>query len=120
MKELVEAVKAAPRGPAEKEGYVANAFHEGLIPQDYFLDQVRDHAKRLGLAGKMASCRDKDAVKLKFCRSFFGSAMPHDVVGGFAMSNHVLKNTGFFLPSRLKSSGYTVIPRHSPRPPSSG
>ena len=58
MKELVEAVNAAPRGPAVKEGCIANTFHEGLIPQDYFLDQVRDHAKRLGLAGKMVSCRD--------------------------------------------------------------
>jgi hypothetical protein len=115
------AVVEAPKGPAVKEGYIASTFHEGPIPQDYLLlDQVRDHAKGLRLAGKMASCRDKDTVKLKFCRSFFGSAMPHDVVGGFAMSNHVLKNTGFFLPSRLKSSGYTVIPRHSPRPPSSG
>jgi hypothetical protein len=46
MKELVEAVKAAPRGPVVKEGYIANTYHEGPIPQDYFLDQVRDHAKR--------------------------------------------------------------------------
>ena len=102
MKELVEAVKAAPRGPAEKEGYIANAFHEGLVPQDYFLDQVRDHAKRLGLAGKMASCRDKDAVKLKFFRSFFGTAMPHDLCGEFPMSEHVLKNVG--VESREKMS----------------
>jgi hypothetical protein len=34
MKDLAEALKAAPRGPAVKAGYIANAFHEALIPQD--------------------------------------------------------------------------------------
>jgi hypothetical protein len=94
MKELVEVVKVTPKGPAVKEGYIANTFHEGLSPQDYFLDPDRDHAKRRGLAGKRASCRDTDKGKLKFWRSFFGSAMPHDIVGEFVMSNHVLKQMG--------------------------
>jgi hypothetical protein len=51
----------------------------------------------------MTSCRDKDAVKLKFCRSFFGSAMPHDLFGEVPMSDRVLKNVG--VESREKMSG---------------
>jgi hypothetical protein len=85
-----------------KDKYVANTFHEGLIPQDHFLDTVRDHAKRVGLAGKMASCRDKEKAKLKFLRSYFGSAMPHDSTGGFPMTEYVLKNVG--VESREKMS----------------
>jgi len=102
MKELVAAVKAAPRGPAVKAGYIGNAFHEALIPREYFTEQISDHAVRLGLAGKMASCRDKDELKLKFFRSFVGTAMPHDLFGEFVMSEYVLKFVG--LESREKMS----------------
>jgi hypothetical protein len=101
VKALVAEMRASPR-PAVKDGYVANTFHEGLIPQDYFLDTDRDHAKRVGLAGKMASCRDKEKVKLKFLRSYFGSAMPHDSIGEFPMTEYVLKNVG--VESREKMS----------------
>jgi hypothetical protein len=93
VKALVAEMRASP-GPAVKDGYAANTPHEGLIPQDYFLDTVRNHAKRAGLAGKTTSCRDKEEVKPKFLRSYFGSAMPHDSTGDFPMTEYVLKNVG--------------------------
>ena len=61
-----------------------------------------NHAKRVGLAGKMASCRDKEKTKLKFLRSYFSSAMPHDSIGEFPMTEFVLKNVG--VESREKMS----------------
>jgi hypothetical protein len=34
VRALAAEMRASP-GPAVKDGYVANTFHEGLIPQDY-------------------------------------------------------------------------------------
>ena len=89
MKELREEMKNSAPSPA-KAGYIANTFQEGLIPQEYFTDTIKAFAVREGLAGKMSCSRDREKLRLKFLRSYFGSAMPHDPIGEFVMSQLVL------------------------------
>ena len=85
MKALREEMKSSVPSPA-KTGYIANTFQEGLIPQEFFTDTIKAFAVREGLAGKMACSRDREKLRLKFMRAFFGSAMPHDPIGEFVMS----------------------------------
>jgi len=88
VKELREELKTSAQG-GTKAGYIANTFQEGLIPQEYFADAIKGFAVREGLASKMACSRDREKLRLKFMRAFFGSAMPHDPIGEFVMSQLV-------------------------------